>query len=247
MMPIHGSPVVFTAAASARTYVLDISILVTERLLSAKSFGMSDCILDNIATSRPLPLSAAPKLLVECIPILGGAARFMWSALGDFVAALAFAKEYVGAVLDLSGDARAGYSGKVNLIRPALPLPAFYYRTVFEPEKLYVSPDYPHALSIDNHDYIEVGSLSAWTADTLSLTGVLHYDDCQPDCASGQQISVPVDVVATDPQTCTVQLGTIDAATSEKAYVYSKIDVRALGASPRPDLVGNSVLRVCTN
>ncbi len=244
-MPLDGSPIVFDAAASVKTYVLDVGILLTRIMLNARSFGLSDCLLDNMANSGPLPLSAAPGLLVECIPLLGGVAKDASAALGDFVTALAFAKEYVGAVLDLNGDARSNFSGTVRITRSSLPLPDFYYADAVLPEMLYVSPAYPRELAIDNHEGIAIQSLTEWGPDTMIMTGVLDEDECQPDCAAGPIVDFPVQVVATDPLTCTLQAFP-GSGLPQQAYVYSKISVNALSGNPRSDLVGDSVFEACS-
>jgi hypothetical protein len=244
-MPLHGSPVVFGAAASVKTYVLDVGILVTRLMLNTRSLGLSDCILDSAASSGPLPLSAAPKLLVECIPILGGVAKDALTALGDYVAARAFATEYVGAVLDLNGDARSNFSGTVRITRQSLPLPGFYYATIWEPQKIFIDPAFPERMGIDNHDWITIQSVNTWLPGSMTMTGVLNYDNCQPDCASGQEVTLPVHVLARVPQTCTVQIGAAGSTSPQEAYVYSEISVNALRGNPPSFLVGNTVFKVC--
>ena len=244
-MPLDGPPVVFNAAASVKTYLLDVGILLTTTTLNIRSAGLSDCLLDNMANSGPLPLTEAPRLLVECLPIIGGVTRQAWAAISDFVAAFAFAREYVGAVLDLNGDAVSNFSGTVHISRPALPLPDFYYATAVLPENLYVNPTYPKRLGIDNHDWIDIQSLNGWTPDSMTMSGVLNYDECQPDCASGPMVTFPVQVVATAPQTCTLQVDQVGSTLPQQAYVYSKISVNALSGSPPSSLVGNSVFHVC--
>jgi hypothetical protein len=244
-MPLDGSPIVFDAAASVKTYELDVGIELTKIMLNATSFGLSDCLLDNMANSGPLPLSAAPGLLVECIPLLGGVAKDASTALGDFVAAFAFAREYVGAVLDLNGDARSNFSGTVRITRPSLPLPDFYYADAVLPEMLYVSPTYPKELAIDNHEGIAIQSLTEWGPDTMIMTGVLAEDECQPDCAAGPIVQYPVQVVATHPLTCTLEAFP-GSGLPQQAYVYSKISVDALSGNPRSDLVGDSVFKACS-
>ena len=129
---------------------------------------------------------------------------------------------------------------------PPQPLPAFYYATAILPENLYVKPVHPDRLGIDNHDWIAIQSLDAWAADSMTMTGVLNYDKCQPDCASGPMVTFPVQVVATAPQTCTLQKDQTGSLSPEKAYVYSKINVRALSGSAPPSLIGDSVFNACS-
>src|ERR1019366_1675996 len=69
-MSLYGSPVLFSAAASVKTYLLDVGIILTRSILNIRTAGLSDCLLDNMANSGALPLSAAPGLLVECLPVI---------------------------------------------------------------------------------------------------------------------------------------------------------------------------------
>jgi hypothetical protein len=244
-MSLYGSPVLFSAAASVKTYLLDVGIILTRSILNIRTAGLSDCLLDNMANSGALPLSAAPGLLVECLPVIGGAAKEAWAALGDFLAAVAFAKEEVGAVLDLNGDARSGFTGTVQVKRLSLPLPEFYFATQFEQQKLYADPAFPNRMGIDNVDWISINSVNSWTPDSVTMTGVLNYNNCQPDCPNGQLLTFPVQVVATSPQTCTVQVGWTSSSSPQTAYVYSRINVQALSGSPPAFPLGNLVFNVC--
>ena len=174
---------------------------------------------------------------MECIPLLGAVAKDASTALGEFVIAFAFAREYVGAVLDLNGDARSNFSGTVRITRPSLPLPDFYYADAVLPEMLYVSPTYPKELAIDNHEGIAIRSLTEWGPDTMIMTGVLDEDECQPDCAAGPIVDYPIQAVATDPLTCTLHAFP-GSGLPQKAYVYSKISVNALAVTLALTLLG---------
>ncbi|HEX3965804.1 MAG TPA: hypothetical protein VHZ03_55710 [Trebonia sp.] len=244
-MPLHGPPITFDAAASVKTYTLDAGIILTKEIMNVRSAGLSDCILDNMASSGPLPLSAAPGLLAECIPILGGPAKDALEGLGDFVAAIAFARQYVGGVLDLNGDARSGFTGTVQVTRLAMPLPDFYFSTLFEKQTIYADPAFPGTLGIDNVDWIAIQDVNEWGPDSMTMTGVLHYDECKPSCAGGPQVTFPVQVVASLPRTCSVNVGWVGSTSPEEAYVYSTISVNALAGSPPSFLTGSSVFQVC--
>jgi hypothetical protein len=149
-------------------------------------------------------------------------------------------------VLDLNGDARSNFSGTVRITRPSLPLPDFYYADAVLSEILYVSPTYPRELAIDNHEGIAIQSLNAWGPDSMIMTGVLTHDECQPSCAAGPIVTFPVQVVATAPRTCTLQVDQLGSALPEQAYVYSKISVYALSGNPPSYLVGDSVFKACS-
>lgn len=245
-MSLYGSPVVFSAAASVRTYTLDAGILLEKTVLNAAAGGFGDCILDGAASSGPLPLSAAPGLLLECIPLFGGLTKDVSEALDDYVSAIFFARDQVSAVLDLNGDAQSNFSGTARVTRQSLPLPGFYYSTIWAPQQVFVDPAYPAKMGIDNHSWITIQSVNTWLPDSMTMTGVLNYDTCQPSCAGGQELTVPVQVMATVPQTCTVQIGMVGSTSPEQAYVYSEITVNALSGSPPSFLVGNQVFSACS-
>jgi pimeloyl-ACP methyl ester carboxylesterase len=128
---------------------------------------------------------------------------------------------------------------------PSSPLPDFYYANAVLPETLYVSPTYPKELAIDNHDGIAIQAMDAWSPTSMTMTGVLSYDECRPDCAAGPTVTFPAQVVATAPHTCTLQVDQQGSTLPEKAYVYSDITVKALSGNPPAQLVGNSVFKVC--
>lgn len=127
----------------------------------------------------------------------------------------------------------------------AAPIPDFYYANAVLPEKLYASPQYPKELAIDNHDGIAIQALNAWGSASMTMTGVLTYDECQPACAAGPIVTFPVQVVASAPQKCTLQTDQAGSSLPEQAYVYSKISVIALSGNPPSSLVGNSVFKAC--
>lgn len=124
--------------------------------------------------------------------------------------------------------------------------PGFYFATSWEPQKIYVDPAYPKRMGIDNHDWITIQKVNTWGSDSMSMTGVLNYDNCQPDCASGQEVTFPVQVIATAPKTCTVQIGTVGSTSPDEAYVYSMISVSALSGKSPSFLLGNSVFKSCS-
>lgn len=135
-------------------------------------------------------------------------------------------------------------SGNANP-SPSLPLPDFYYADAVLPEKLYISPTFPKELAIDNHDGIAIQSLNAWDPESMTMTGTLAYDECQPDCGAGPTVTFPVQVIATAPKTCTLQVDQVGSTVPKQAYVYSDITVKVLSGNPPTYLVGNSVFKVC--
>ena len=145
--------------------------------------------------------------------------------------------------LTVSLLSKAGICAGGN-VNPPPSLPDFYYANAVLPEKLYISPTYPKELAIDNHDGIAIQALDAWGPASMTMTGVLTYDECQPDCAAGPTVTFPVQVIATAPRTCTLQVDQQGSTLPEKAYVYNEITVKALSGNPPTQLVGNSVFKV---
>lgn len=142
-------------------------------------------------------------------------------------------------------DLHVSTSSTTGPVTTIPPTPAFYYANAVLPEKLYVSPTYPKELAIDNHDGIAIQALDSWGPATMTMTGTLTYDECQPACAAGPIVTFPVRVIAAAPQTCTLQVDQQGSPLPEKAYVYSNITVKALSGNPPTQLVGNSVFKVC--
>ena len=129
---------------------------------------------------------------------------------------------------------------------PASPIPDFYYANAVLPERTYVRPGYPTELAIDNHDGIAIHSLNSWGPESMTMTGVLTYDECQPACAAGPIVNFPVRVVASAPQKCTLRADQTGSTLPKQAYVYSKISVIALSGNPPSFLTGNSVFKACS-
>jgi surface antigen len=125
------------------------------------------------------------------------------------------------------------------------PLPGFYYETIWAPQKIYLNPAYPKRMGIDNHDWITIQRVGTWLPDRMVMAGTLNYDNCQPDCASGQELTLPVRVLAKAPQRCAVQIGPTGSTSSEVANVYSQITVEAVSGHPPSSLLGSSVFKVC--
>ena len=251
-VPLHGSPEAFTAAATMRSYLLDLALTAGQEVFGNITKPYANCVFNTVLRSQVPSPADIPELATDCLDVLAEespALHDLAKTLGKrFSAVLSLLIFDVKALLqdyDLSIDAIRGVSGTVRISRPSLPLPDFYYAGAVLPENLYVNPAYPNRLGIDNHDWIDIQSLDAWGPDSMTMTGVLNYDNCQPDCASGQELTFPVQVVATAPQTCTVRVGELGSTTPQEAYVYSKISVNALSASPPSFLVGNSVFKVC--
>jgi hypothetical protein len=125
-----------------------------------------------------------------------------------------------------------------------------YINTVFTPGALYKYPTGPPKIGIDNHDYIDGLQWMAGSQGDLVGTGTLHYDDCNPSCAGGTYQNIPVQITASQPKQCTVQLyldGLGNPSQSVNADVFNHIEIQALRGNPPSFLVGGSVLSApCT-
>lgn len=125
-----------------------------------------------------------------------------------------------------------------------------YIDTAFTPGALYKYPTGPSNIGIDNHDYIDGLQWAAGSRGDLVGTGKLHYDDCNPDCASGTIGTAPIQITASHPQQCSVKLypnGLGNPSQTVSATVFNRLDIRALQGDPPSFLVGGSALSApCT-
>jgi hypothetical protein len=120
-----------------------------------------------------------------------------------------------------------------------------YINTAFTPGALYKYPSGPSKIGIDNHNYIDNLRWAASSQGGLIGTGTLHYDDCIPNCAGGTYHTSYIQITASDPQQCNVQVypqGLGNPSQTVSADVFNMIDVQALQGSPPSFLVGTSVL-----
>jgi hypothetical protein len=153
-----------------------------------------------MANSGALPLSAAPGLLVECLPIIGGVTKEEWVAFGDFLAAVAFAKEYVGAVLDLNGDALSNFSGTVQIARPSLPPPTVAFGIPGQPPSFLGTKPTAIYFSTDLTVSIRGITWSSWGASGATGRGTWYLVNCTPDCATGPIQKYPATLTISNAQ-----------------------------------------------
>jgi hypothetical protein len=121
-----------------------------------------------------------------------------------------------------------------------------YINTVFTPGQLYKYPSGPPKIGIDNHNYIDGLQWAPGSQSDLVGTGTLHYEDCNPSCVGGTYEAIPVQITASHPQRCSVQLypkGLGNPSQTVNADVFNQIDVKALQGNPPSFLVGTSVLQ----
>jgi pimeloyl-ACP methyl ester carboxylesterase len=119
-----------------------------------------------------------------------------------------------------------------------------YINTAFTPGALYPFPSGPAKIGIDNHDYIDNLQWAAGSQGDLIGNGTLHYDDCNPDCASGTYQAFPVQITASNPQQCSVQLypnGLGNPSQTAVADVFNRIDIQAPQGNPPSFLTGTSL------
>ena len=106
-----------------------------------------------------------------------------------------------------------------------------YVNTIFTPGALYKYPSGPPKIGIDNHNWIDGLQWAAGSQGDLVGTGTLHYDDCNPNCAAGSYETFPLQITASNPQHCTVQLypdGVGNPSQPVQAEVFSQLDIRGL-------------------
>jgi hypothetical protein len=120
-----------------------------------------------------------------------------------------------------------------------------YINTVFTPGALYPYPSGPPSIGIDNHDSITGLQWTPGSQGDLIGTGTLNYDNCNPNCAEGTAETFPVQITASNPQQCTVQLypnGLGNPSQKVHAEVFSQVNIQPLKGSPPSFLIDNPTL-----
>ncbi len=120
-----------------------------------------------------------------------------------------------------------------------------YINTAFTAGALYKYPTGPTKIGIDNQNYIDGLQWQAGNQGDLVGTGTLHYNNCSPSCASGAYETYAVQITASEPHQCSVDIypnGLGSPAQTVNAEVFNRIDVQALQGTPPSSLVGTAVL-----
>ncbi|WP_406469008.1 hypothetical protein [Streptomyces sp. NBC_01594] len=132
---------------------------------------------------------------------------------------------------------------------PSTKAPSLYVRTGYELGALYEPAEFPKKIALDNHDYISGLQWKQRGSSDIKATGTLNENTCEPSCSDGDYVTYPIEVRASDPRKCTVEVYKPDSDERRmvEAYVYNKISVRALSGNPAPFLVGDEVLSAPCN
>jgi hypothetical protein len=117
-LPANGTTFPFTGAISFKTTVLDLAAALSAAGFDIGTGGYGRCVLDNVAHSGAATLSEAPKLVVECIPVVG----LGMELLQDFVN-LEQTVTNVWSEYDKVLDTAMKVHGEVDAVRP-IPTPA---------------------------------------------------------------------------------------------------------------------------
>jgi hypothetical protein len=120
--------------------------------------------------------------------------------------------------------------------------PQLFVHNGYELGSLYTYPNFPAKIGLDNVDYLSGLRWTQVNSSSATATGTLNVDNCKPDCASGTQVQYPVQLVASNPQQCTVTVYTPSTGASQQmqADVFNQIQVTALSGNPPSFLVGTS-------
>jgi hypothetical protein len=123
---------------------------------------------------------------------------------------------------------------------PAQAAPALYVHNGITLGALFNYPKYPATIGLDNQDYLSGLHWTAASPGGVTATGTLNVNNCTPDCASGSDVKYPVELIAFAPQRCPVAVYQQYSAVpkQENAYVFNKIQLKALSGNPPADLVG---------
>lgn len=139
-------------------------------------------------------------------------------------------------------DVRAEVTGAIgSSLASATPPAGLFLNTPFT-NGLFNASNFASRIGIDNHDYLTGLTWDYSTPGLATATGQLSVDDCNPDCASGQQLSYPAKVVASEPKNCTVANS---LTSSHGGFVYGKITVTVTSGNPNPTYVGDYLSPRC--
>jgi len=130
----------------------------------------------------------------------------------------------------------------VAAIQAATPVPELYIHNGFELGSLFKYPSFPTTIGLDNHDSLSGLHWAPVSPANATATGTLNVNNCTPDCASGTNVQYPIQLSASNPQHCNVAVYKKYGSVSqqEKAYVFNKIQLKALSGNPPSYLVGST-------
>lgn len=99
-------------------------------------------------------------------------------------------------------------------------------------------PNFPASIRIDNHEGFTGLQWTRHSVATASATGTVYYDLCTQSCAGGPIRQAPIELVASNPRVCTVQVFDLHASAwrLQRAYVYDTLRgqlVRSAGVPSR--------------
>lgn len=247
-LPLDGPPVTFTAETTLRSYALDLALAIGDAVTGQTTYqgiegGYLTCVLNAVARSAPASMSDAAGLASGCLPEMLKAMpdyRRLAAAIPEKASAvltlLAFDINRIIQYFDLLHDAILAVPAQVRISRPqpaATATAELYLSTAFT-SGFYTYPNFPRSIGIDNHDWIDHLSWSVTGQDTITGTGTLNYDECNPDCASGPMTTYQVEVTASQPRSCAVG--------GSPRYIYSKIDITPVNSQPPAAYLGSTVL-----
>jgi hypothetical protein len=123
-------------------------------------------------------------------------------------------------------------------------IPEFFVHNGYELGSLYKYPDFPTTIGLDNGDSISGLQWSKVSQSGAVAPGTLNHNTCTPACAAGNYVTYPVELLASDPEQCTVTVYQpySDVSQQENSYIFNKIYINALEGQPPAYLVGNTPL-----
>lgn len=120
--------------------------------------------------------------------------------------------------------------------------PALYVHNGIVLGSLFKPPHFPATIGLDNHDFLSGLHWAPISSNDAAAQGTLNVDNCTPSCASGTTVQYPIELIASNPQHCTVAVYKPYSTVSkqEQAYVFNKIQLKALSGNPPSSLVGST-------
>ena len=250
-VPLHGPPEAFTASITVRSYLLDLALLAGEEGFGGITHQYLNCVLNTVLRSQVPSLTDVPGLATDCLPVLAStspALKAMAKALGKrflaIVTGVIIDLKLVLQTGDISYDQFRGIQGRVEIDRPAvITTPEFYVHNGYELGSLSVSsPNFPARIGLNNGAYLSGLQWTQLGTSSVTATGTLNVNNCNPSCAGGSYVQYSVRLVASDPQQCNVAVypPSSDASQEVRAYVFNQIQVAGLSGNPPAAYLGTS-------
>jgi hypothetical protein len=140
---------------------------------------------------------------------------------------------------------KASIKGHSTSGKPVPQTPELFVRTGYMLGSLYKYPHFPARIGLSNSDSIDGLHWERTGQDSITATGTLNHDSCNPDCADGNDISYTIEITASRPQHCILSVypypnPNSDPPHSVTANVFDNISIRTSNGNLPSYLAGHS-------